>query len=71
MKRIKWFQRFMIVLLISTNVLFYCLKTNLGLVDTFSYTGSAILVSMLGIFILMQSRKRKVAKVSIAKKGKM
>ena len=71
MKRIKWFQRFMIVLLISTNVLFYCLKTNLEPFYTFSYTGSAVLVSVLLIFILVQSSKRRIAKVSVLKKSKM
>jgi hypothetical protein len=61
----------MIVLLVSANVLFYCLKTNLEPFYTFSYTGSAILASSLGIFFLVQSSKKRITKVSMVKKSKM
>lgn len=54
----------MIVLLVSINVLFYCIKMNLDSSFTIMYTLSAMLISLFGIFIYKQSSKR-ISKVSV------
>lgn len=66
MKKIKLFQRSMIVLLVSINVLFYCIKTNQNLSLTFTYTVASMLASLLGIYIYRQSGRR-ITKISMAK----
>jgi hypothetical protein len=70
MDKIKWFQRIMIVLLVSINVLFYCIKKDTTGSQTIIYTLTAMLISSCSILIYTQSRKRILAKISVAKKSK-
>lgn len=61
----------MIVILVGTNVLFYCLKSNLDFSFTLSYTASSMILTSLVILVLVQSKKRKVARMTTVKKSKM
>jgi hypothetical protein len=70
MNKIKWFQRIMIVALVSVNVLFYCVKKEMSGSTTITYTLAAMLISSCCILIYTQSRKRIQAKISVAKKTK-
>ena len=71
MKRIKWFQRSMMIALVGINVLFYCLKKNLDPVFTFTSTATAMVIVLLSILTYVQSRKRRMSKISVVKKPKM
>lgn len=70
MDKIKWFQRVMIVLLVSINVLFYCIKKDISGSQTILSTLTSMVISSGCILIYTQSRKRILAKISISKKLK-
>jgi hypothetical protein len=70
MDKIKWFQRIMIILLVSVNVLFYCIKKDISGSQTLIYTVTSMVISSCSILIYTQSRKRILAKISVAKKSK-
>lgn len=55
----------MIVLLVSINVLFYCVKTNLNSALTITYTVSSMIIALLAIFVYRQSSRRN--RISMAK----
>jgi nitrate reductase gamma subunit len=70
MRKIVWFQRGMIITLVSLNVLFYSLKSKQPLDVIVVSTSVSAFVSGLIIFSYAQLKKKHQAKYSLVKKTK-
>lgn len=70
MRKVVWFQRGMIITLVSLNVLFYSLKTNQTLDVIIGLTSASALITGSIIFIYALLKKKQQAKYSLVKKTK-
>ena len=70
MRNIVWFQRAMIITLVSLNVLFYSYKTDQPLETIVGLTTASICITGCLILIYANLKKRRQAKFSVVKKSK-
>lgn len=68
MKKVKWFQQTLIVVLIAMNVFYYCSKNGFQLLHIAINTLMSVVITFILITILNQSQRKQASEI---KKGKL